>query len=81
MWWRRHRRKATHRPVPTGTDYGAASGRHRLRDGDVVPVAGYRRYSAILNDRTRELPAVTIDRPLFTPGQEQRGGIRNWLAS
>jgi hypothetical protein len=47
-----------------------------------VPVPGYRRYADILNDlKTREYPTVRPDGPLFTPGQEQRAGIRNWLAS
>jgi hypothetical protein len=85
MWWRKRRTTRPSRPAhqddgAASGDYGAASGRHRLRDNDVVPVAGYRRYADILNARTRELPAVnTSDRPMFTPGQEQRAGIRKWL--
>ncbi len=85
MWWRRLHRKArkpAHRSGETRPDYGAASGRHRLSDGDTVPVRGYRTFREILNDQTRELPpADTYPRPLLTPGQEQRGGFRNWLAS
>jgi hypothetical protein len=52
-----------------------------LADGDTVPVLGYRRIHDILKDlRTREYPTVTRpELPLFTPGQEQRAGIRDWL--
>jgi hypothetical protein len=70
MWWRKRKAyRAAH------SDYG----RHRLSDGDTVPVPGFRTYREILAEPTRELP--TVQRPLFTPGQEQRAGIRNWLAS
>jgi hypothetical protein len=76
MWWRR---RTTAEPAEP-TDYGSASGRHRLRDNDVVPIAGYRRYADILNDATRELPVIDINHPLrMTPGQEHRSGRRRWL--
>ena len=39
--------------------YAAASGRHRLPDGDVVPIEGYRRFADIINGPTRELPVMT----------------------
>jgi len=79
--WRPWRKHKTEQSRPT-KDYGSAGGRHRLRDNDVVPINGYRRYAQILQDiNTRELPAVNPDdRFRFTPGQEQRAGIRNWLA-
>jgi hypothetical protein len=47
----RRRRPGRQQQQPDGappTDYGFAAGRHRLSDGDVVPVAGYRRYADIL---------------------------------
>ncbi len=53
---------------------------HRLSDGDVVPVPGYRRCAAILNGPTWELPVVDVNDPLrMTPGQEHRSGVRRWL--
>jgi hypothetical protein len=52
----------------------------RLRDNDVVPVAGYRTFREILNDPTRELPVIDTNDPLrMTPGQEHRSGRRRWL--
>jgi hypothetical protein len=93
MWWRssslvlgpnwgtrRRRKPAAEQSQPAHRDFGAAGGRHRLRDNGIVPISGYRRYADILNARTREFPVVnTSKRPMFTPGQEQRAGIRDWL--
>jgi hypothetical protein len=74
MAWRRRQRP---REELSGFDYAAASGRHRLSDGDRVPVAGYRRYADILKDQaTQELTPVRIR---MTPGQEHRSGVRRWL--
>jgi hypothetical protein len=70
----------TEQSRPTRTEDGAASGRHRLRDNDTVPVRGFRTYREILSQTTMELPMVNrADPPMFTPGQEQRAGIRDWL--
>jgi hypothetical protein len=57
------------------------TGRHRLADGDVVPAPGYRTFRKILNEQTRELPAVAdLPDPLnMTLAQEHRSGRRRWL--
>jgi hypothetical protein len=68
--WRRQRLYNRQPDERAAVDYGAASGRHRLSDGDVVPAAGHRRYADILRDQpTKELPVVPIR---MTPGREPR---------
>jgi hypothetical protein len=71
----RRRQQPHDRPMErVAVDHIAASGRHRLSDGDVVPAAGYRRYADILREQeeTRELQPAT-------PGQEHRSGVLRWL--
>ncbi len=76
MGWRR---RTTAEPAEP-TDHGGASGRHRLRDNDVVPMVGYRRFADILNDSTRELPVLDVKESIpMTPAQEHRSGRRRWL--
>ncbi len=67
LWWRRRRKV-----VPAVTD--RAIGRARLRDGDTVPIEGYRRPADVLRERAR-----TDERPLLTPGQEHRTRKAPWL--
>jgi len=57
-------------------DYGASAGRHRLSDGDVVPVAGHRRYADILAAQATEDLAPM---PINSTRQERRSGMRRWL--
>src|SRR6266516_6752721 len=65
-WWRGRHRKATQGRTATGWPHG----RHRLADGDVVPING-RRWVDYL--ATRQLPIVsTVDRPLLTRIAELR---------
>lgn len=74
-WRRKERRAATLARIQP--DYGAASGRHRLSDGDVVPVNG-RRWVDYLP--TAEHPVINkATRPLMTPAAEHRSGARKWL--
>jgi hypothetical protein len=76
-WRRRQRPRERQRDESSGIDYAATPGRHRLSDGDRVPVAGYRRYADILKDQaTQELTPVRIR---MTPGEEHRAGVRRWL--
>lgn len=80
MVWRRWRPRGRRGDELSVIDYAASAGRHRLADGDVVPVSGYRRYADLLNDPTRELPMVDTNVPLrMTPGQQYRSGVRRWL--
>jgi hypothetical protein len=79
MFWRRQRPRSQRRQRHDAStaDYPATAGRHRLADGDVVPVAGHRRYADILAEQaTAELPQVGIS---MTPGQEHRSGVWRWL--
>ena len=79
MFWRRGRARSQRRQPhgASGTDYGASAERHRLSDGDVVPVAGYRRYADILAAQATEEPALMpINR---TTRHEDRPGVRRWL--
>jgi hypothetical protein len=82
VFWQARRQQAgeQQQDEQPAADYAAAPGRHRLSDGDVVPVPGYRTFREILNDPTRELPVVDTNDPLrMTPGQEHRSGRRRWL--
>jgi hypothetical protein len=64
----------------TAAGHTATPGRHRLADGDVVPVTGNRRYADILNAPTREVRVYDVDDPLrMTPGQQHRSGVKRWL--
>ncbi len=77
MLWRRQRPRNRQPEEEPAVDYGAAPGRHRLSDGDVVPVTRYRRYADILRDQpTEELPPVPTR---MTPAQEHRSGVRRWV--
>lgn len=67
MWWRRRKARKAEATRPTGWPHG----RHRLSDGDVVPLADGRRWADYL--RTEEIPIIsTVDRPLMTRIAELR---------
>jgi hypothetical protein len=74
--WRQRRQRSEQPDERAPVDYATAAGRHRLADGDVVPVAGRRRYADILAEHTQELEPVPMR---MTPGQEHRSGRRRWL--
>lgn len=63
-------RLLTRRPKKTGTPPSA--GRHRLADGDAVPLNRFPTRHGWNEYRTQVLPVVQDERPLMTPGQEYR---------
>jgi hypothetical protein len=66
MWWRRRKARKPEATRPGGWPHG----RHRLADGDTVPVNGERWMDYL---RTEEIPIIsTVDRPLMTRLQELR---------
>jgi hypothetical protein len=71
MWWRK--RRAARRAAEQAAWDGAV-GRHRLRDGDVVPLANGKRW---VDYMTQPLPV--IDPPILNRAGEHRTGVRKWL--